>query len=184
MNIINKYGILIAVKKIDAHTILLKFSKEQYFDLGQDVYELTLHGKRMGERVSSMEEFLNWPLAIVQDGKSFDFYEEDISFINQDWSTGMGFPVEAYEEQFTTKTPKDWENQFLHLVRYQVKKKAFRSITGKEFRNQQSTALKEEIKRSPLPPSVKIQLNVLLEKIQGLDTGHFHNVFMQGAQLS
>lgn len=183
MKIVNKYGILIAVKKIDAQTILLRFCQDQYFDLGQDVYELTLHGKRMGERVPSIEEFLNWPLAIVQEGKCFDFYEEDISFINEDWCTGMGFPVEAYEEQFTTKTQEDWNKQLLHLVSHQVKQKAFRSITNQVFRDKQSTNLKEEIKRSSIPFSVKTQLNFLLEKIHNLDTGHFHNVFMNGALL-
>ena len=183
MNIVNKYGILISVKKINAQTIVLKFCQEQYFDLGQDVYELTIHGERMGERVASMEEFLNWPLAIVQEGRNFDFYEEDISFINEDWSTGMGFPVDAYEEQFTTKTQEDWEKQLLHLIGYQVKQEAFQSITNQVFRNKQSTTLKKEIKRSPIPSNIKPQLNALLEKIHNLDTGHFHNVFMNGALL-
>jgi len=179
--IVNKYPILTEVKQIDINSILLKFSNHQYFDTGEDVYELVIFGNDISKNIDRIKEHnLNSPTVIVDTIVELDIFigNMDESPDWGDWNNSLSINFEKYDGKFSKKTQEDWDNELMYLIGDQVRTKAFQTVTNKEFRSQKHDEIRKIMDNVYIEPHIKINLNNLLDKIQNLDDGIFYSVFM------
>lgn len=186
LNIVNKYPILTEVSKMDDDSILLKFSKHQYFDLEEDIYELKIVGNGIAKSMDLIQEYnLNTETVVVDETSELAFFVGNMNESPDwgDWNGHFSIPFEKYSGSFSKKTQEDWNNELMYLISDQVRTKSFQSVTDPEFRNTKFQELKKLIEENEIEPKVKEDLILLLNKIHSLDDGKFYDLFMNGDKL-
>jgi len=186
LKIINKYPVLTDVKKIDDNSIVLKFSKHQYFDLENDIYELKIFGNGVAKSIDLIKEYnLNTETVIVDEINELDFFVGNINESPDwgDWNGHFSITFEKYSGKFSEKTQEDWENELMYVIGDQVRTKAFQSVANVEFRNTKLEQTKRMITENQIPPKIQNNLILLLNKIRNLDDGEFYNIFISGYKL-
>ena len=183
LKIANQYSILTEVQKIDDNTILLKFQKNQYFDIEDDIYELTIHGNEIAKETEQIEYYyLNAPTVIVDETNCLDFYIGNMDEHPDwgDWNLHLSISFEKYSGKFSDKTEEDWKNELKYIISDQVRTKAFQTVTNQEFRDSKYLQTKKIIEDAQIDQKIKQELMSKLDKIQSFDDYAFYNIFMIG----
>lgn len=183
LKILNQYSVMTEVQKINNNSILLKFQKSQYFDIEDDIYELTIQGNEIAKNIEQIKYYhLDSPTVIVDETGYLEFFtgnlDEDPDW--GDWNLHLEIGFEKYGGRFSKKTNEDWKNELKYIISDQVKTKAFQTVTNFEFRNAKYLQTKKMIEDAQINQEIKEELMLLLEKIQSFDDYKFYNIFMIG----
>lgn len=86
-------------------------------------------------------------------------------------------------KKLSDETPNSWCGDLIDSISSRVRTTAFQAATEALFRNSIYKREKNRIEQYPIPPTVKVALNSLLDKIQSLEAETFYEVFVYGYQL-
>ncbi len=183
LKIINQYSVMTEVQKIDENKILLKFQNSQYFDIEEEIYELTIQGNEIAKNIEQIKyDHLDSPTVIVDEINYLDFYSGNLDEHPDwgDWNLHLSIGFEQYSGKFSKKTSEDWKNELKYIISDQVNTEAFQRVTSFDFRNTKYLQTKKMIEDAEIDPKIKDELMSALHKIQSFDDSKFYSIFMIG----